>query len=227
MDILRFSEAQKQLLSAITTHGAKLSFSQFGEDIVVYSLFGGRKGGYYVDIGAHDPFVLSNTALLATFCDWHGVNVDVDDRAIARFEQHRPNDTNVCAAIGGESSMREVTLFNVGAVNTFDPKLASNPRWAPHLREKRMVQISPLHEILDKYVPPGQKIDYLNIDIEGLDYEAVASNNWGIYRPEILTVEIHNLKLDRVQEDRTCQVMFANGYRLFSYLFVTAVFIRL
>jgi hypothetical protein len=123
--------------------------------------------------------------------------------------------------------MREVILFNVAAVNTFDPRLASDPRWAPHLREKRMVQISPLHEILDKYVPLGQIIDYLNIDIEGLDHDAVASNNWNKYRPEILTVEIHNLKLGRVQEDRTRQAMFANGYRLFSYLFVTAVFVGL
>jgi hypothetical protein len=227
MDVPQFNEQQNRAFSAFAKPGAKLSFSQFGEDLVVEALFHKRRNGFYVDVGAHDPFAISNTALLSMAFDWKGINIDVDDRAIEKFNQHRPNDINVCVGIGAESCHREVTLFDVGAVNTFDEKLANQPNWSPYFREKRLVQVSPLREILDRYLPAGQKIDYLNVDVEGLDFEAVTSNDWNKYRPELVTVEIHNLDLTRVKEDRVCAFMFENGYKLFSHLFVTALFVRI
>jgi hypothetical protein len=41
---------------------------------------------------------------------------------------------------------------------------------------------------LDKYVPPGQEIDFLSVDVEGLDYDVLLSNNWQKYRPKVIVV---------------------------------------
>jgi hypothetical protein len=75
----------------------RVSFSQFGEDLVVDSHFG-KADGLFVDVGAHHPFKLSNTKLLSSL-GWRGVNIDCDPEKIARFETLRPHDHNVCAAV--------------------------------------------------------------------------------------------------------------------------------
>ena len=46
-----------------------------------------------------------------------------------------------------------------------------------------------LRSILDKYLPVGQKIDFLSIDVEGLDMEVLISNDWQKYRPEYILIE--------------------------------------
>ena len=35
-----------------------------------------------------------------------------------------------------------------------------------------------LENILDEYLPEGQLIDFLTIDVEGMDFEVLKSNNW-------------------------------------------------
>ena len=49
----------------------------------------------------------------------------------------------------------------------------------------------PLRDILKKHVPPGAKIDFLTVDVEGLDFEVLKSNDWDNFSPEYLLVEGH------------------------------------
>ena len=46
-----------------------------------------------------------------------------------------------------------------------------------------------LAEILDKHLPAGQEIDFLSIDVEGLDLNVLKSNNWQKYRPKLILTE--------------------------------------
>jgi len=38
------------------------SFSQFGEDVILWNLLKQKKEGFYVDCGAFDPYIHSNNA---------------------------------------------------------------------------------------------------------------------------------------------------------------------
>src|SRR5512133_96900 len=78
-----------------------LYFSQFAEDLALWHFLSDRWNGFYVDVGAHDPYRFSNTFLLHRFRHWHGINIDLDDRAIQAFAAARPGDANVQAAISG------------------------------------------------------------------------------------------------------------------------------
>lgn len=77
------------------------NYSWEGEDILVNKLmrdlFGIQKG-FYVDIGARHPFVLSNTALLYSQ-GRRGINIDAMPGSMALFETHRPEDINLEIAI--------------------------------------------------------------------------------------------------------------------------------
>lgn len=200
------------------------SFSQIGEDRLLWLLLGSRLGGFYVDIGCHRPFRLSNTALLHIARGWNGVNVDVDARVIADFAAARPDDVNVCAAVGSPGR-REVTLFEGGATNTLDPVMAADPRWPGRLGTT-MVDVLPLATILERHVPPGQVIDLLNVDIEGLDHEALLSNDWARFRPEVIAVEAHGFKLAHAGNHPTFQLLTGHGYGLVAHIFATSVYRR-
>ena len=49
------------------------SYSQEGEDIILRNLFGNRKDGFYVDVGAHHPMRFSNTYFFYKL-GWNGCN---------------------------------------------------------------------------------------------------------------------------------------------------------
>ena len=70
---------------------------------------------------------------------------------------------------------------------------------------KKVIPIAtyPLSEIFDKHLPESTPIDYMNIDVEGLDLEVINSNNWNKYRPKIISVEIDNITFidDLVKSD--------------------------
>ena len=58
-----------------------ISFSQYGEDILLRDLFRTElmelDSGFYVDVGAFHPFRFSNTAFLYIM-GWNGLNIDAN-----------------------------------------------------------------------------------------------------------------------------------------------------
>ena len=57
------------------------------------------------------------------------------------------------------------------------------------IKEKE-VKASKLDTILEGSKFKNQKIDFLNIDVEGGDYETLKSINLDIYRPKVICIEI-------------------------------------
>ena len=52
------------------------NFSQSGQDQFAYNLFG--LDGTYLEIGAHDPIINSNTFNLEVKCNWNGISIEYD-----------------------------------------------------------------------------------------------------------------------------------------------------
>ena len=42
----------------------------------------------------------------------------------------------------------------------------------------------------------NRKIDFLNIDLEGADFEALQSLNFNVYRPKLICVEIYDENIE-------------------------------
>jgi len=57
------------------------------------------------------------------------------------------------------------------------------------IKEKKIRALS-LTSILNNSRFKNRKIDFLNIDIEGADLEALVSLNFKIYRPTVICIEI-------------------------------------
>ena len=54
-------------------------------------LTNGKSNGTYLEIGAGDPFVGNNTALLETLFGWHGVSIEIDKDKVESFKHNRKN----------------------------------------------------------------------------------------------------------------------------------------
>jgi len=164
-------------------------YSQYGEDIILRSLFKGKRDGLYVDVGAHHPERYSNTKLLYD-AGWRGINIEPDRESYMRFVHKRPGDTNLNVGVGAKAGALTYHRFSDPALNTFDAGQAKQwmgKPWVAYLGEST-VDVQPLSSILESHAS-GAAIDLLTIDAEGMDADVLRSNNWQKYRPSVVVVE--------------------------------------
>ena len=72
------------------------NWSQSMQDMFVLSMLSGKKNGVYVEIGADQPRVISNTYLLEKDFDWAGVSFELDSDKVSYFNTIRRNKC-ICA----------------------------------------------------------------------------------------------------------------------------------
>lgn len=171
------------------------SYSQFGEDLLLRGFLGDKWGwnyrGFWVDIGAHHPRKLSNTMVFYKN-GWRGINVDASSDAILLFNRKRKRDINVNVGIGLQTGELDYYRMSSSPMNTFSKEFAERAiKDGVKILEVVKVPVITMKELLDKYLPAGQHIDFLSIDCEGLDLSILKSNAWDKYRPDYILIEIH------------------------------------
>lgn len=169
--------------------GGAIHYSQEGEDIALARMLGSKQNGFFVDVGAHHATRFSNTYALYRK-GWRGMNIDATPGSMESFNRIRPEDKNLEVAVSDRKEMLAFSIFKEGALNTFDSVLA-NSYVAGGWELNGIVTLAthPLADIFAEYLPAGQKIDLLSIDVEGEDLAVLRSNNWEKYCPETIVIE--------------------------------------
>lgn len=192
-----------------------LSHSQFGEDMAVRAIFGDRRYGTFVDLGAHHPVYFSNTYHFYRK-GWRGLNVDALPGSMKLFELLRPHDINVEAALAPHQGQTlTYFMFDQPACNTLDPVTADAHLQSNRARlvERRTLACMTLVDCLDKHL--GSKhIDLMTIDLEGMDEAILRSNEWTRYRPDLLILERRGLRLNAACDDSLIRYLSELGYEL-------------
>ena len=103
----------------------KISFSQSGEDLLIKFIFDslGIKNPSYLDIGAHHPFKLSNTALFYMNGS-RGINIEPDPDLFAEFIKFRRKDINLNVGITEHEGHMDFYIISVPTLNTFSAETA-------------------------------------------------------------------------------------------------------
>ncbi len=201
-------------------------YSQEGEDMVLNRIFEDKKEGFYVDIGAHHPKRFSNTYFFYKK-GWKGINIDAMPGSMDMFSRDRPLDINLEIPVSDKDEVLTYYIFNEPALNGFSRELSDSRNG---LRQYKIIDMKGLRtrtlaSILDELMPMGQKIDFLSIDVEGLDFQVLNSNNWVKYRPEVVLIEaLGGANVADVLACETNLFMEANGYSLFAKTFNTLFF---
>jgi len=220
----KFKSKLKQLRIDYFDGYSTKSYSQEGEDMILQNIFYTCDKGFYVDVGAHHPKRFSNTYHFYKR-GWRGINIDARPGSMEDFKRVRPRDINIEAAIAGERKELIYYMFDEPALNTFDKELSNSDyrRTFQKIGEKSIVT-QRLDELLSQYLPEGMKINFMTIDVEGLDLEVIESNDWQKFRPEYLLVECVQTSLDDIKQDKVYEFMMHNNYMLFAKVLNTAIF---
>lgn len=203
------------------------SYSQDGEDMILKSIYEGKKGykGFFVDIGAHHPVRYSNT-LFFYKRGWRGINVEPTPAAIKPFNVFRRRDINLNIGVGEFKDSLTFYCFNEPALNSFSKEVSEKiVRETPKYKIIKEVKIDvlPLSEVFDRYLPKGTKIDFLTIDVEGLDFEVLKSNNWDKYKPDVILVE-EGLNVDELGNSIIYPYLKERGYAFFAKTLRTCIY---
>jgi FkbM family methyltransferase len=204
---------------------ARKSYSQEGEDMILARIFEGQRKGFYVDVGAHHPRRYSNTNLFYRR-GWRGINVEPNPDAMRAFKSIRPRDINLQVGVSDRAGSLKYYLFDEPALNTFDEDIvASRLANTPYkLVASVEVPVERLDTLLSRHLPPDQEIDFLSVDVEGLDLAVLRSNDWARFRPRCVLVEALGVSLGDVQSGEIYSLLAGNGYELIAKTFNTLVF---
>ena len=167
-----------------------MTYSQVGQDLWVLSKI---KEGFYIDIAAGNGVDLSNTYLLEKN-GWNGICVEPSEN----FMELVTNRACIC--------VRSLVWSHDGLVKFTDKGYGSfvgegELRWA--------ITIKRLFEMFN--VP--KVIDYISLDIEGSEYEALLAFPWE-YKVKLWTIE-HNFARDGgVLKEKIKGLMKEWGYKI-------------
>lgn len=118
--------------------------------------------------------------------------------------------------------------FNEPALNGFTPILETKYQHHPlyHLIEKIPVSVRSLKSLLDEYLPANTNIDFLSIDVEGLDLEVLLSNDWTKYVPHIILVECWKSTIENILKNPIYLFLAQKDYEIIAKTINTLIFKR-
>lgn len=201
------------------------SYSQEGEDVILQRIFADQKSGFYVDVGAHHPRRFSNTYVFYRR-GWSGINIEPNPDVCRAFNKERTRDRNLQMGIAGYSSKLIYYYFDEPALNTFDKnivdsRLATTPYRVIKTDE---IPVERLDVVFKKELPSNQIIDFLSVDVEGMDLAVLQSNDWKLYRPRCVLAESLNTSLEDAMGGSIFLYMRSQGYELFAKTYNTLIF---
>ncbi|MDQ7947727.1 MAG: FkbM family methyltransferase [Pedobacter sp.] len=203
------------------------SYSQDGEDMILKAIYEQKKGykGFYVDVGAHHPVRFSNTRYFYKR-GWRGINIEPTPAAIKAFHLFRKGDINLNIGIGPEKATLTFYCFNEPALNSFSKEVSERidqDGSKYKIIEKLDIAIMPLSEVLDRHLPANTKIDFMSIDVEGLDFQVLLSNDWNKYKPDVLLVE-ESIDVDAIKDSPIYLFLKEKGYHFFAKTLRTCIY---
>lgn len=200
----------------------QISYSQFGEDVLVARLFYNLDPGHYIDIGAHHPYRFSNTRLLYER-GWRGMNIDATPGSMELFNCENSEDINLEIGVANSKSTAKFYIYADKALNSFDSTLIQEYERRYGVLPVKILDIE-CDSVMDiiEHNYPYSYCDYLNIDIEGMDYLVLNQFDLtSVYRPKIISCEIGFPGTVDSEIDR---YLVGNGYVLLGRCLITGIY---
>ncbi|HJU46004.1 MAG TPA: FkbM family methyltransferase [Chitinophagaceae bacterium] len=230
MSLPRIFTKLKKAVDLLTLR-SKVSYSQSGEDLIADYFFEsiGVSQPSYIDIGANQP-VKGNNTYLFYLKGSRGICIEPDISLIPGLKKARPKDiilhTGISAAAAAEADFYYFD-GHYSAWNTFskeDANKKSEGSGIPYRTSK--MQLDTVNEIAVKY--HFQKVNFISLDVEGLDLPILQSINFEVLRPELICVETIEFSLNNTvkKNKEVTGYMLEKGYRVYADTNLNTLFCR-
>lgn len=217
-----------------TQFANRTSFASDGEDLVIARLqqvFLPKPAdyqGFYVDLGAYHPISASTTYAFYKR-NWRGLNVEANPTNIPLFHAIRPRDTTLNIGVAGTARSMTYHRFSFDQLNGFvsDERVTELVGLGFQHLGSEEIACRPVHEVINEHVPKDQEIDFLSLDLEGMDDEIWDAWDWS-RRPAIIAAELATISRSLKDTIGSPQVerLDALGYDFTARVFQTGFFMR-
>jgi FkbM family methyltransferase len=181
------SRGVAELLELAERYGPSRN-SRYGEEWIVRDFFNDKRGGVFVDVGANHYRRDSNTYYLETQLGWSGVAIEPQAEFAGDYAAHRPRTKFVPLFVSDVS--RSQIAFYVGANNlvaSFDRDVAESEGGGR--AQAVSANTATLDDIFKK--EDIRAIDFLSIDIELHEPQALKGFSIDRFRPGLVAIEAH------------------------------------
>jgi FkbM family methyltransferase len=204
-------------------HFGNKTYSQSGEDLMLLNIFKLLEISQptFLDIGAHMPFEISNTALMVERLNSRGMNIEPNPVLYEKLKEFRPKDINLNCGVAAKSGSLPFYIWDdTSAINTFCKDLAD--KWIANGKTVtiKLLPVRTVNDIVDEYFN-GAWPDLLHIDAEGLDYEILESANFEKSKPKIIVAEI-----PEEISPKTVHLLRNKGYEPLCRMVANVIFIQ-
>ncbi len=207
------------------------TYSQTGEDIIIDSVLRSLKIDMpsYLDIGANDPWVISNTAWFYKH-GCRGITVEPNPRLYKRIMRKRSRDINLNVGIGPNGGSFPFYIMSSDTMSTFSKEEADKLVKEYGFKIERVIDVPivSIQEIVDKYCK-GKFPDFLTIDTEGMDYEILKSIDYSKNYPKVICAETREygegIEAGKHESDIEILLM-ANGYKIYANTYLNTIFYK-
>lgn len=195
------------------------SYSQKGEDLLILSYFKGLniKKGIYLDIGCFHPVWISNTHLLHKK-NWTGYAIDIDKYKLDAMSFARGKKINcILGAVSPKATNNEtakVYKFNRtwSDLDSLDKAFADNIKNELKIDYKEeKIKLIDINDLFSKL----PHINFVNLDIEGMDAEVILNLDLEKYKPDVILLEDNiwggSLKLNQKMQKHNYKLFFISG----------------
>ena len=208
----------------------KRSFAQQGEDLILDRVLtrvlnkNVSKPHTYVDVGGYDAIDTSVTYLLY-LRGWRGVIFDPSQSTLRSFKKWRKRDSFVNAVVGDEDGID---------VEFYIPKRSLGDKSSTNTKYPDTQRLEEFNKVIFRQVNLNQelrrqgiqKIDFLNIDVEGAELEILKSLDFEFFKPSVIAVEIHGNNLEECLITDEARLILERGYQFVGSAVITQFFVR-
>ncbi len=209
---------------------SKLSFSQTGEDCIINFAFNhiGIQKPSYIDIGAHHPFRLSNTALFYNRGS-RGINIEPEVNLFNAFLKHRPKDINLNIGIADKPNSLEFYLMSDPGLNTFSKEEALRMEKAGKgkIIKQMNIAVDTVINVIDKYCG-GKCPQLMSIDVEGFDEAILKSIDFEKIAPVVICAETIDFEEtgEKSRKFRITDLLLSKGYFVLADTTINTIYIK-
>jgi FkbM family methyltransferase len=192
-------------------------FSQCGEDAYMnINYFKNKKNGVYMELGALDGVLYSNTKFFEDHLGWKGILIEPHPIKFQNLASNRPNNylfNNLVSSVT-ENLVFRFFIDNYSGVSGVEKTLPKEHLTGffsqiPEPQARMSIAPKSLTEIVK--TTGMEHIDFLSLDVEGHEYEVLTS--WDFSVP-IDIILIETLGGSQIERDQQCrEILIKNGYR--------------
>ena len=161
--------------------------SHLGEDKVIDKLLEYKSTGFYIDVGANNPYTSSNSHAFYER-GWSGIDIEPIPELCDILRQAHPRNLVVQSAISNFNG--QITLYRINDNHSEGATVKKDilDRYKEsEIYDEIIVPVNTLDFILEKH--STVKIDFVSIDVEGSEEQVLEGFDLIKWKPRILCIE--------------------------------------